>query len=182
MCTSVSRVLVQSSKYEEVKNKLSFAFINVQIGNPHSSKTDLGPLIDRESQSRILSIIDRACKEVDIILCGKESEGRLAAGCFVTPTLFQIDDPESWLVQEEHFGPIVSLEKFETEDDAVVLANSTNYGLASSVYTQDHKRAMRIGRKLKFGTIWVNCHNRLIAEAETGGYKYSGLGRLHGFA
>ena len=81
MCTSVSRVLVQSSKYEEVKNKLSFALVNVQIGNPSSSKTDLGPLIDRESQSRILSIIDRACKEVDIILCGRESKGRLAAGC-----------------------------------------------------------------------------------------------------
>lgn len=78
------------------------------------------------------------------------------------------------------FGPIVSLERFGDEAEALAMANATRYGLAASVYTSDLNRSMRMSRKLKFGTVWMNCHNRLLAEVETGGYRESGIGRLHG--
>ena len=84
------------------------------------------------------------------------------------------------MVQDELFGPIISIERFSDEAEALVKANATRYGLAASVYTNDLNRAMRMGRKLKCGTVWLNCHNRLLAEAETGGYRESGVGRLHG--
>jgi betaine-aldehyde dehydrogenase len=78
------------------------------------------------------------------------------------------------------FGPIVSLERFTDEADAIARANATRFGLAASVYTNDLNLSMRMARRLKFGTVWMNCHNRLLAEVETGGYRESGIGRLHG--
>jgi acyl-CoA reductase-like NAD-dependent aldehyde dehydrogenase len=94
--------------------------------------------------------------------------------------MFEIDDAGHDLVQDELFGPIVSLERFSSEEEALSKANATRYGLAASVYTTDLNRSMRMGRKLQFGTVWMNCHNRLLAEVETGGYRESGIGRLHG--
>ena len=98
----------------------------------------------------------------------------------MTPSMFRTDDVSSPLIQDELFGPIVSLESFDDEREALERANATRYGLAASVYTHDLNRAMRLGRRLKFGTVWLNGHNRLMAEAETGGYRESGIGRLHG--
>ena len=104
----------------------------------------------------------------------------LAQGAFLTPTLFRIDDLRSTLVQDELFGPIVSLETFEDESEAIMKANATSYWLAASVFTQNWTRAMRVSRKVRAGTVWINTHLRLFAEAETGGFGKSGLGRLHG--
>jgi acyl-CoA reductase-like NAD-dependent aldehyde dehydrogenase len=104
----------------------------------------------------------------------------LPTGAFVTPTLYRIDDVTSPLVQEELFGPIVSIERFATEAEAVAKANATPCGLAASVFTCDGARAMRMARAIRAGTIWLNTHLRLFVEAETGGYGKSGLGRLHG--
>ena len=94
--------------------------------------------------------------------------------------LVSVEDRTHRLVQEELFAPIGILERFSTEEEAVVSANATRYGLAASVHSQNHSRARRVARALKAGTVWINCHNRLFAEAETGGYRESGLGRLHG--
>ena len=101
-------------------------------------------------------------------------------GAFLTPTLFGIDNTASSLVQDELFGPIVSLERFEDEAEAVAKANATSYGLAASVFTSDGSRALRISRSIRSGTVWINSHLRLFAEVETGGFGNSGLGRLHG--
>ena len=84
------------------------------------------------------------------------------------------------IVQEELFGPIVTLETFGDEAEGVAKANATRYGLAASVFTRDLARATRISRAIRAGTVWLNCHGRLLAEGETGGYRHSGLGRLHG--
>jgi betaine-aldehyde dehydrogenase len=180
MCTSISRVLVQDSVYDEVSKRLKATFETTQIGDPLDKDTGLGPLIDRDNQNRVLDLIDRAGDEADLILRGTAPAGKLASGAYVTPSIFSTDDVIHPLVQQELFGPIVSLERFSDETEALTKSNATRFGLAASVFTNDLKRAMRMARKLKFGTVWLNSHNRLLAEAETGGYRESGNGRLHG--
>ena len=180
MCTCISRILVHDSVYDSMKARLIDAFASVRIGDASAADTELGPVIDRANQQRLAGIIDRANSEAEMIVHGGIGQGELASGCFVTPSMFAIDDVNHDLVQEELFGPIVSLERFADEGHALAMANATRYGLAASVYTSDLNRSMRMGRKLKFGTVWMNCHNRLLAEVETGGYRESGIGRLHG--
>ena len=152
----------------------------IRAGDASASGTELGPIIDRANQQRLATIIDRAASAAQMVVHGGIGEGDLAKGYFITPSMFEIDDVHHDLVQEELFGPIVSLERFGDEDEALAKANATRYGLAASVYTTDLNRSMRMGRKLSFGTVCMNCHNRLLAEVETGGYRESGIGRLHG--
>ena len=115
-----------------------------------------------------------------MLLRGEATGGPSGNGAFVTPTLFAIDDLSSPLIQEELFGPIVSIERFGDEAEAVTKANATRIGLAASVWTNDLHRANRVARRLRSGTVWQNCHMRLLSEAETGGFGESGVGRLHG--
>ena len=180
MCTCISRILVHDSVYDTMKARLADAFATVKTGDASAAGTELGPIIDRANQQRLVGIIDRAASEANMVVHGGVGEGELATGYFITPSMFEIDDVQHDLVQDELFGPIVSLERFGDEAEALAMANATRYGLAASVYTSDLNRSMRMGRKLKFGTVWMNCHNRLLAEVETGGYRESGIGRLHG--
>jgi len=136
----------------------------------------MGSLIDMDNRDRVLGLVEQAGDEGRMILKG----GATGKGAFVTPTLFGIDDVSSPLVQEELFGPIVSLETWGDEAEAVAKANASAYGLAASVFTQDGARALRLSRRIRAGTVWVNSHLRLFAEGETGGFGRSGLGRLHG--
>lgn len=180
MCTAITRVLVQGAAYDGMVARMKAAFESVKIGNPLQQGVELGPLVDQLNQQRILSILDRAADECGVVLKGGAPGGDLARGAFVTPSIFSADDVTSWVVQAELFGPIISIERFSDENEAIAKANATRFGLASSVFTRDLGRAMRMGRKLKFGTVWLNSHNRLMAEVETGGYRESGIGRLHG--
>ena len=180
MCTCISRILVQESIYENVRTRLVSAFKSTRIGSALEPGVELGPLIDTRNQARIIGIIDQAANEANLILRGDAGGEGLEHGCFVSPSIFEIDDVSHPLVQKELFGPIVSLESFSDEADALAKANATRYGLASSIYTRDLNLGMRMSRRLKFGTVWLNCHNRLLAEVETGGYRESGIGRLHG--
>ena len=180
MCTCISRILVQDSVYDSMKTRLTDALALVRAGDASNVETELGPIIDGANQQRLATIIDRAASEADMVVHGGLGKGDLAKGYFITPSMFEIDDAGHDLVQDELFGPIVSLERFSSEEEALSKANATRYGLAASVYTTDLNRSMRMGRKLHFGTVWMNCHNRLLAEVETGGYRESGIGRLHG--
>ena len=180
MCTCVSRVLVQDDVYDEVKARLRDAYEETKVGDARTAGVELGPIIDRPNQERLLNIIERAGDEADLVVRGTAGGNDLSRGYFVTPSMFEIDDVTHDLVQDELFGPIVSIERFGDEAEAVQKANATRYGLAASVHTNDLGVSMRMGRKLKFGTVWLNSHNRLLAEVETGGYRESGIGRLHG--
>ncbi len=180
MCTCISRILVQDSIHDELRSRLLPAFEGTRTGSALEPGTELGPLIDRRNQNRILGLIDRAADEARLILRGGTGGDALSDGFFVTPSIFEIEDVGHDLVQDELFGPIVSLERFGTEADALARANATRFGLAASVHTGDFNRGMRMSRRLKFGTVWLNCHNRLLAEVETGGFRQSGIGRLHG--
>lgn len=180
MCTSISRILIADAIFDEMKTRMAQAFTSVRVGNALDQGVEMGPLIDKPNQARILSLIDRAADEADLILRGTAPGGDLRAGFFVKTSMFAIEDVSHDLVQDELFGPIVSLERFGDEAEAIAKANATRFGLAASVHTNDFRRAMRMARKLKFGTVWLNSHNRLLAEVETGGYRESGIGRLHG--
>ncbi len=180
MCTCVSRVLVHDRVYGDMRARLRDLYESAIVGDARAPGIELGPIIDKPNQERLLGIIDRAGEEANLVVRGTAGGNDLPQGYFVTPTMFEIEDVSHDLVQEELFGPIVSLERFTTEEEAVQKSNATRFGLAASVYTSDLNVSMRMGRKLRFGTVWLNCHNRLLAEVETGGYRESGIGRLHG--
>ncbi len=118
----------------------------------------MGALIDKDAEARLMTIIERAADEGELILRGTNPGGAGAPGAFLTPTLFRIDDTGSPLVQEELFGPIASVETFADEAEAVAKANATRYGLAASLYTRDLNRAVRVARAIRAGTVWLNCH------------------------
>ena len=181
-CTAARRVLVHASRYEEMKKALSLALGGLVVAPGEAPGAQIGPLIDEGSLLRVDRRIGQAMEAADeVILRGKRLGGDLAKGCFLTPTLVAHRDTSSFFVQEEIFGPFVVLERFEDEKEAVARANHSEYGLSASVWTNDGNRALRVARALRDGTVWINDHNKLFAEAEMGGYRCSGLGRLHGY-
>ncbi len=180
MCTAISRVLVEESAWTQFVPHLVAALQSKKIGRPLDNHSDMGPLLTPENTNRYEKYIAQAADIGDTILAGARLAGGWPRENFVSPALYHISDPSHHLVQEELFAPIGILETFKSEEGAVVSANASRYGLAASLYTTDESRSKRVARAIKSGTVWVNCHNRLFAEAETGGYRESGLGRLHG--
>ena len=181
-CTAARRVLVHASRYEAMKTALANALSALVVARGDAPGAQIGPLIDLASRDRVDAQIERAMAEADeVVLRGRRPNGTLTKGSFLTPTLLAHRDTGAFFVQEEIFGPLLVIEKFEDERDAVARANHSDYGLSASVWTHDGARALRVARALRNGTVWINDHNKLFAEAETGGYRRSGLGRLHGF-
>ena len=158
---------------------LAQALADIRCGDPLDGTVRMGPLFNAAAVERYQRDIASARQVGETILPGQVLGGH-PCGNVVTPALYAVQDRDHRLVQEELFAPIGILERFTSEDEAVLSANATRYGLAASVHTSDHARARRVARALKSGTVWINCHNRLFAEAETGGFRESGLGRLHG--
>jgi acyl-CoA reductase-like NAD-dependent aldehyde dehydrogenase len=141
----------------------------------------MGPLIDLAARDRVETRMRDALDACDEVLLRPVRPGQQPlAGAFLTPALIAHADADAFFCQEEIFGPLVVIETFDTEAEAVAKTNNTVFGLAASVWTNDGARALRVARALRNGTVWINDHNRLFAEAEMGGYKRSGLGRLHG--
>ena len=177
-CTAARRVLVHASRYDEMKQALKHALGSIMVAPGDTPGAGMGPLIDAQALEQVAGAVD-ICDEV--VLRGGRPGGRLASGHFLMPTLVAHQDSSAFFVQDEIFGPFVVLERFEDEKDAVARANHTVFGLSASVWTLDGDRGMRVARALRNGTVWINDHNRLFAEAETGGYRRSGVGRLHGY-
>lgn len=177
MCVAATRFLVHEKIYDQFRDQMCAALGAVNVGPGDDPASQMGAMIDRDNVARVEKYIEQAGDEGALLLKGVRLDG---PGAFLTPTLFEIDDLSSSLVQEELFGPIVSLEKFGDEKQAVQMANATRYGLAASVFSADLARANRVSRGIRSGTVWLNCHTRLLAEGETGGFGQSGLGRLHG--
>lgn len=181
-CTAARRVLVHASRFDEMKRALKSALEAIVVAPGDAPGAGMGPLIDAESLDRVSSDVERALDMADeVVLRGVRGGGKLAGGHFLTPTLVAHADTGAFFTQEEIFGPFVVLEQFQDEKEAVARANHTVFGLSASVWTIDGDRGMRIARALRNGTVWINDHNRLFAEAETGGYRRSGIGRLHGY-
>ena len=179
-CTAITRVLVQEDFYETLSGRLVEALKALRVGPGNDPQSQMGSLIDRRNRDRIAGLVDTAQRDQQLLLRGAIPSGALARGAFIHPSLVAVEDLQSDFVQKELFGPLLVIERCRDEDDAIARAHATRYSLASSVWTGDASRARRIASRLNFGTVWANAHNRLLAEAETGGYRDSGYGKLHG--
>ncbi|YBV94452.1 aldehyde dehydrogenase family protein (plasmid) [Phyllobacteriaceae bacterium JZ32] len=180
-CTAARRVLVHESRMAEMKRALSAALSSLRVGNGMQDGVAMGPLIDRASRDRVWRQIEEAFDKADeVVLRGSLPEGP-ENSAFMTPSLIAHADDNAFFCQEEIFGPLLVLEPFADEAHAVAKANNTAFGLSASVWTTRNDTAWRLARALRNGTVWINDHNKLFAEAETGGYRRSGIGRLHGY-
>lgn len=175
-CTAARRVLVHARSYDAMQKALTAALAAQRVAPGLSADAQIGPLIDANAARQVGQRIDDAEQAADTVLLRGRREGN-----FVHPSLVAHRDTHAFFVQEEIFGPLLVLERFEDEAEAIARANHSEFGLSASVWTHDGARSMRVARALRNGTVWINDHNKLFAEAETGGYRRSGLGRLHGY-
>jgi betaine-aldehyde dehydrogenase len=180
-CVAASRLIVQDSVLEGFTARVSAALRAMVIGPGMEAATQLGPLIDLASRERVESLAQRAIEGgAHPLVMPARPEGRLARGAFLSPGLLHVDDPANPVLHQETFGPVLTLQRFATEAEALRRANDSRFGLAASVWTRDLQRGQRVAQRIQSGTVWLNMHGRLAAEIETGGYKESGIGRLHG--
>ncbi|MCB1422032.1 MAG: aldehyde dehydrogenase family protein [Nitratireductor sp.] len=181
-CTAARRVLIHDSRFEEMADALTGALSSLKVANGMDDGAHMGPLVDACARDAVADATARAFDQAEkVLLRGGVPDGAPQGSAFLTPSLVTSENPDAFFVQEEIFGPFVVLERFESEADAVEKANNTVFGLSASIWTNAGAPALRIARALHRGTVWINDHNKLFAEAETGGYRQSGLGRLHGF-
>ncbi len=181
MCTAIGRAIVHKDLIDPFIEKMKVALSAFKIGSPVLPGTQLGPLINSAAAARYLDNVKLGAQEGEMLLRGEIlSQAPNDAGTFVTPTMIRLENTASALIQKELFAPYLIVESFIEARDAVASANATRYGLTASVYTEGLANAQSAARAIKAGTVWINCHNRLMVEAETGGYRESGLGRLHG--
>ncbi len=184
VCSAGSRIIVEESVKEEFVKRLAARANAMTIGNGLENP-DLGPLITKKDMEKVLAYIRSGVEEGAQLVCGGEryTENGCANGYFVRPTIFDRCTPQMKIVREEIFGPVVTVQTFRTEAEAVALANDTDYGLAGAVFTSDVSCAMRVVKEIRAGITWVNCYNPTFNEAPWGGYKRSGVGRelgIHG--
>jgi betaine-aldehyde dehydrogenase len=170
---------VEESLYERFVPELVSRAKQIRVGPGTDEESEMGPLISAEHMNRVLSYIEEGKREGATLLCGgsRLTEGELSKGFFVGPTIFTKTTPEMKIVQEEIFGPVLVIQTFKTEEEAIELANGTPYGLAGAVFTSDVAKAHRVIRKLRAGITWINTYHPTFNEAPWGGYKQSGIGR-----
>lgn len=181
-CIAGSRLLVHESVAEEFTDRVVAIARQIRIGDPADPETQMGPVASVLQRDRILSMIDDA--EFDgarlVTGGGAPAAAELATGAFVEPTIFADVAPDSRLAQQEVFGPVLAITTFRTDEEAVAIANGTDFGLASGVWTKDVTRAHRVARDLVAGTTWINTYRYSAAQAPFGGVKQSGYGRERG--
>lgn len=183
ICLCGSRIFIEKSLYNKFRDDFVSRVKRLKVGDPQDPDTHLGAIVSKPHFDKILSYIELAQKEGGKILCGGnpvQLKGRCANGLFIEPTVIEGLDFKCRTNQEEIFGPVVTLVPFETEEQALEMANSTSYGLASIIWTENLSRAHRVAAEIKSGIVWVNCWMLRDLRTPFGGVKESGVGREGG--
>ena len=186
ICLCGSRILVEKSLYPKFRDILVEKAKKMKVGDPQNPTTKMGAVVSKDHRDKILSYIDLARSEGGKILCGgnattPENEPHLSKGYYIQPTIIEGLNFDCRVNQEEVFGPVVTIQPFESDEEAVYFANSTEYGLAATVWTKDLKRAHNMAAALETGIVWVNCWLLRDLRTPFGGVKNSGVGREGGF-
>jgi betaine-aldehyde dehydrogenase len=181
-CMTGSRLLVHRPILDTVCKRLGARLEAVKVGPASDPTSDMGPMINVANVQRVDRLVDAAIAAGAkvIVRGGQVKDGPLAKGAFYRPTLLEIHDHSLPVAQNEVFGPVLVMQAFDTEAEAIMLANDSEYGLAASVWSTDVDRPLRIARQIQAGTVWINNWAVVYDETEEGGYKQSGLGRLNG--
>ncbi|CAG9230624.1 MULTISPECIES: aldehyde dehydrogenase family protein [Paraburkholderia] len=181
-CIAASRMIVHESVADEVLEKFVALSRSIRIGDPLDPSTEMGPLTSRQHRDRVLSYVDIAREQGGRVLSGGKSPDNtaLANGCYVEPTIVEAK-PTDRVSQEEVFGPFMSVTTFRTDEEALAIANGTEYGLGAGLWTRDLQRAHLIAREIHSGMVWVNCYKRVSPGSPFGGVGASGYGREMGF-
>jgi betaine-aldehyde dehydrogenase len=174
VCSAGSRLLVQRTIYDKMCAALAEKVKRVKVGDPLSRDTKMGPLVTAEHRDRVMHYIEIGRTEAELLCGGSAVKGD---GWFVEPTIFRDADNSMRIAREEIFGPVLAVIPFDTEEDAVRIANDTPYGLAGAVWTRDVVKGLRVLKQMRAGILWLNTYHPTYNEAPWGGYKQSGFGR-----
>lgn len=181
-CIAGSRLLLHESIADEFTERFVALATSIRLGNPHDPTTEMGPLTSPMHRDRVLSYVKVALDEGAEVLCGGRAPERadLANGCYIEPTVVRAK-PTDRVCQEEVFGPFVTISTFATDEEAIAIANGTDYGLGGGLWTTDLQRAHRVAGAMRSGMVWVNCYKRANPGSPFGGTGLSGYGREMGF-
>jgi betaine-aldehyde dehydrogenase len=179
VCSAGARLLVEAPLHDAFVAEVCERVSRIRLGNGLDEDTESGPMISAEHRDKVERYVQIGIDEGATLAVGgqRPTEPRLQAGFFLQPTVFTDCHNDMRIVQEEIFGPVLTVERFTSEAEAVQRANSTIYGLAGAVWTNDANRAQRVSRALRLGTVWINDYHPYFAQAEWGGFKQSGIGR-----
>jgi aminobutyraldehyde dehydrogenase len=173
-CTASCRVLAGEKIYHKVITDLVPAVESIKVGAIDDPDVEMGPLVSEAQRESVAGFVERAREDGKVLTGGEAIEG---PGAYYKPTVIADVDQKAEIVQREVFGPVVSVQRFRDEDQAVEWANDVDFGLSASVWTRDTARAMRVARRIQSGAVWVNTHFMITAEMPHGGYKESGYGK-----
>jgi betaine-aldehyde dehydrogenase len=184
VCSAGARLVVEESIHDRFVDELVDRAQRIRIGGPFDEKAETGPLTSAAHRDKVEAYVAAGLAEGAVLRCGgaRPDDPALAGGCYYLPTILDGCTSSMSVTQTESFGPVLTVETFGNEDEAVAIANDSIYGLAGAVWTQDAGKGQRVAGRLRMGTVWINDYHPYVPQAEWGGYKQSGIGRELGQA